>query len=150
MTLYDLTLLFLGVLLIGLVFARFNLTRPKVLLLLLLSLAIFLVLFFSIHHHYQKTCVILAGESLEDIKNLILSWGVAAPLMSIILMTLQAVIAPLPAFLITAANGLVFGVYWGIIISWVGAMCGAFVSFMMSRLFYKRFSAPGRRIVEVE
>ena len=140
MTLYDLTLLFLGVLLIGLVFARFNLTRPKVLLLLLLSLAIFLVLFFSIHHHYQKTCVILAGESLEDIKNLILSWGVAAPLMSIIMMTMQAVIAPLPAFLITATNGLVFGVYWGIIISWIGAMCGALVSFMMSRLFYKSFS----------
>jgi uncharacterized membrane protein YdjX (TVP38/TMEM64 family) len=140
MTLYDLTLLFLGVLLIGLVFARFNLTRPKVLLLLLLSLALFLVLFFSIHHHYQKTCVILAGESLEDIKDLILSWGVAAPLMSIILMTMQAVVAPLPAFLITATNGLVFGVYWGIIISWIGAMCGALVSFMMSRLFYKSFS----------
>ena len=140
MTLYDLTLLFLGVLLIGLVFARFNLTRPKVLLLLLLSLALFLVLFFSIHHHYQKTCVILADESLEDIKDLILSWGVAAPLMSIILMTMQAVVAPLPAFLITATNGLVFGVYWGIIISWIGAMCGALVSFMMSRLFYKSFS----------
>jgi len=42
MTIYDLTLLTLGVLLIGLVFIRFNLGRPRVLLLLLLSLAIFL------------------------------------------------------------------------------------------------------------
>ncbi len=140
MGIYDLTLLFIGVLLIGLLFARYNITRPKILILLLLTLAVFLALFFSIHHHYQETCVILSGESLEDIKALILSWGVAAPLMSIILMTLQAVIAPLPAFLITAANGLVFGVYWGIIISWIGAMCGAFVSFMMSRLFYEKFS----------
>ena len=140
MGIYDLTLLFLGILLIGLVFARYNVTRPKILILLLVTLAVFLAVFFSIHHHYQKTCVIIADESLEDIKGLILSWGVAAPLMSIILMTLQAVIAPLPAFLITAANGLVFGVYRGIIISWVGAMCGALVSFMMSRLFYKSFS----------
>lgn len=140
MTLYDLTLLFLGVLLIGLIFVRYNITRPKVLLLLLLSLTLFFVLFFSIHHHYQKTCVILAGESLEDIKALILSWGVAAPLMSIILMILQAVIAPLPAFLITATNGLVFDVYWGTVISWTGAMCGALVSFLMSRLFYKSFA----------
>lgn len=140
MTLYDLTLLFLGVLLIGLIFARYDITRPKVLILLLLSLALFLALFFSVHHHYQKTCVILVGESLGNIKNLILSWGVAAPLMSIILMTLQAVIAPLPAFLITAANGLIFGVYWGTIISWTGAMCGALVSFMMSRFFYNSFS----------
>jgi uncharacterized membrane protein YdjX (TVP38/TMEM64 family) len=140
MTLYDLILLFLGIMLIVLIFARFNISNPKVLSLLLLTLTLFLVLFFSIHHHYQKTCVILAGESFEDIKDLILSWGVAAPLMSIILMTMQAVIAPLPAFLITAANGIVFGVYWGTLISWTGAMCGALVSFMMSRFFYERFS----------
>ena len=139
MTIYDLTLLFLGVLLIGLIFARHDITRPKVLILLLLSLALFLALFFSVHHHYQRTCVILAGESFEDMKDLILSWGAAAPLMSIFLMTLQAVIAPLPAFLITAANGLIFGLYWGTIISWIGAMCGALVSFMMSRFFYNSF-----------
>lgn len=140
MTLYDLILLFLGVLLTGLIFARYDITRPKVLILLLLSLALFLALFFSVHHQYRETCVILAGESLEDIKALIFSWGVFAPLMSIILMTMQAVIAPLPAFLITAANGLIFGIYWGTIISWTGAMCGALVSFMMSRFFYKSFS----------
>jgi uncharacterized membrane protein YdjX (TVP38/TMEM64 family) len=140
MTLYDLTLLFLGVLLIGLIFTRYNIARPKVLLLFLLSVALFLVLFFSIHHHYRQTCIIVAGDSMEDIRDLILSWGAAAPLMSILLMTMQAVIAPLPAFLITAANGIVFGVYWGTLISWTGAMCGAVVSFMMSRIFYKRFS----------
>jgi uncharacterized membrane protein YdjX (TVP38/TMEM64 family) len=60
--------------------------------------------------------------------------------MSIILMTLQAIIAPLPAFLITATNGLVFGVFWGTVISWIGAICGALVSFMMSRLFYRSVS----------
>ncbi len=140
MTLYDLILLFLGVLLIGLGFARYDITRPKITFLLLLSLALFFGFFFSVHHHYQETCFILAGESFEDIKALILSWGFAAPLMSIILMTMQAVVAPLPAFLITAANGLIFGVYWGTIISWTGAMCGALVSFMMSRFFYNSFS----------
>jgi len=135
-----LTLLFLGILVIGLVFVRLDITRPRILIFLLLTLVIFLVLFFSIHHHIQKTCVILAGESLTDIKELILSWGVAAPLMSIMLMITQALIAPLPAFLITAANGLVFGVYWGTVISWVGAMCGALVSFFISRLFIASFS----------
>jgi uncharacterized membrane protein YdjX (TVP38/TMEM64 family) len=140
MGIYGLIILCLGILLIGLLFTRFDITRPQTIFLLLITLAAFLVLFFSIHHHLQKTCLILVGESLDDIRNLIQSWGVAAPLMSIILMILQAVIAPLPAFLITATNGLVFGVYWGTIISWTGAMCGALLSFMMSRLFYNSFS----------
>jgi uncharacterized membrane protein YdjX (TVP38/TMEM64 family) len=140
MGIYGLTLLFLGTFAIVLVFTRLDFTRPKILILFLLTLAVFLALFFSIHHHFQKSCVILAGESLADIKKLILSWGVAAPFMSIILMSIQAIIAPLPAFLITAANGLVFGIYWGTIISWIGAMCGALVSFMISRLFFESFS----------
>lgn len=144
MGIYALSLLCLGVLLIVFLFSRYDLARGKILVLFLMTLAVFLVLFFSIHHHFQKTCVILAGDSLADIKGLILSWGFAAPLMSILLMTLQAIIAPLPAFLITAANGLVFGVFWGTLISWVGAMCGALVSFMISRLFFESFSGKIR------
>jgi uncharacterized membrane protein YdjX (TVP38/TMEM64 family) len=140
MGMYSLTLFSLGVLIIVLIFTRHDITRPKTLILLVCALLVFLVLFFSIHHHFQKTCSILADESLSDIKELILSWGVAAPLMSIMLMIIQAVIAPLPAFLITATNGLVFGVYWGTVISWIGALCGALVSFFISRLFIESFS----------
>jgi uncharacterized membrane protein YdjX (TVP38/TMEM64 family) len=140
MTIYDLLLLFLGVVLIGLLLSRYDITKPKVFILLVASVAVFLLLFFSIHHHYQKTCIILSGDSMDDIKALILSWGLAAPLMSILLMVLQAVIAPLPAFLITAANGVVFGAYWGTVVSWTGAMIGAFISFLMARMFYRSFS----------
>lgn len=140
MGIYSLTLLLLGILIIVLIFARLEITRPKTLVAFLLTLLIFLALFFSIHHYLQKTCAILQDGSLTDFKRLILSWGVAAPLMSILLMILQAVIAPLPAFLITASNGLIFGVYWGTVISWVGAMLGAFVSFMISRLFFETFA----------
>jgi uncharacterized membrane protein YdjX (TVP38/TMEM64 family) len=140
MGIYSLTLLVLGILIISLIFARLDITKPKTLVAFLLTLGVFLALFFSIHHHLQKTCAILVGGSLTDFRKLILSWGVAAPLMSILLMILQAVIAPLPAFLITASNGLAFGVYWGTVISWVGAMLGAFVSFMISRLFFETFA----------
>jgi uncharacterized membrane protein YdjX (TVP38/TMEM64 family) len=140
MGMYGLSLLSLGVLIIGLIFSRHDITRPKTLTLLVCSLLVFLGLFFSVHHHFQNTCTILADESLTEIKELILSWGVAAPMMSIMLMTIQAVIAPLPAFLIAAANGLVFGVFWGTVISWVGALCGALVSFFISRLFIGSFS----------
>lgn len=139
MGIYSVSFLFFGVLVIGFIFLRFDITKPKILIGLLISLTLYLIIFFSIHHHFQKTCTIIANESFSDIKKLILSWGIAAPLMSIILMTIQAIIAPLPAFLITATNGLVFGLYWGTIISWIGAMCGSLVSFMMSRLIFNNF-----------
>jgi uncharacterized membrane protein YdjX (TVP38/TMEM64 family) len=139
MGIYSLTLLSLGLLIIVLIFTKYDVTRLRTLTLLVCALLVFLVLFFLIHHHIQKTCSILADESLTDIKDLILSWGVAAPIVSIILMTIQAVIAPLPAFLITATNGLVFGVFWGTVISWIGALCGALVSFFISRLFVENF-----------
>jgi len=43
-------------------------------------------------------------------------------------------VAPLPAFLITAANGMIFGMFWGAVISWTGALLGALTSFYIARL----------------
>lgn len=98
-------------------------------------LVLFLVLFFTIHHHFQNTCVILLAGTLDQVMALIRSWGLAAPLMSVLLMITQAIVAPLPAFLITAANGMIFGAFWGALISLIGALLGALTPFSISRLF---------------
>ncbi len=42
-------------------------------------------------------------------------------------------ILPFPAELLTAANGLLFGVWWGLAVSWIGAMAGACVGFGIAR-----------------
>ena len=65
-----------------------------------------------------------AFQSLETAREYIASYGVLAPIVSAILMIFQSVIAPLPAFLITFANGLLFGVWWGAALSWSSAMLG--------------------------
>lgn len=98
-------------------------------------LVLFLAAFFTIHHHFEKSCVILVAGNLDQVISLIRSWGIAAPLMSVLLMITQAIVAPIPAFLITAANGMVFGSFWGAIISWIGAMMGALTSFYIANLF---------------
>lgn len=98
-------------------------------------LVLFLAAFFTIHHHFEKSCVILVAGNLDQVISLIRSWGIAAPLMSVLLMITQAIVAPIPAFLITAANGMVFGSFWGAIISWIGAMMGALTSFYIAHLF---------------
>ena len=70
-----------------------------------------------------------AFQSLETAREYIASYGVLAPIVSAILMIFQSVIAPLPAFLITFANGLLFGVWWGAALSWSSAMLGAALCF---------------------
>lgn len=77
----------------------------------------------------------LGSADVEAVKEYILSYGPLAIVISILLMILQSVAAPIPAFLITFANAAVFGWVYGAIISWVGAMLGAAVCFGLARLF---------------
>ncbi|MDF1618747.1 TVP38/TMEM64 family protein [Petrocella sp. FN5] len=85
----------------------------------------------------------LSEGSVEDVVALIRSFGLGAPIISVLLMILQAFIAPIPSFLITGANGIVFGIVGGTLISWVGAMLGAAGTFYLARVlgedFVKRF-----------
>ncbi len=81
----------------------------------------------------------LSKGSIDDVVSLIQSWGVFAPLFSILLMIIQAVAFPLPSFLVTLANGIVFGIFWGAFISWVGAMAGAVVAFLLARILGEKF-----------
>jgi len=135
MGIYSLFLLFLGILIIGLVYAKTGNNRISHHILFAVILLLFLGIFFTVHHHFEKTCLILIAGNLDHVIKLIRSWGIAAPLMSVMLMITQAIVAPIPAFLVTAANGMVFGSFWGALISWIGALMGALTSFYIARLF---------------
>ncbi len=69
----------------------------------------------------------------EAMRAYIASYGILAPLVSALLMILQSLVAPLPAFLITFVNGLLFGVWWGAALSWGSAMLGAGLCFYIAR-----------------
>ena len=78
--------------------------------------------------------LIAAFQNVETAREYIASYGALAPVVSAVLMIFQSVIAPLPAFLITFANGLLFGVWWGAALSWSSAMLGATLCFFIARL----------------
>lgn len=75
----------------------------------------------------------LSMLNLESLKQYILSFGIWAPIISFILMILQSVVAPLPAFLITFANAALFGWIKGAMLSWTSAMVGAMLCFYIAR-----------------
>ncbi len=94
---------------------------------------------YGYRNDFQNIFEILSGGTVDDLVTLIQSWGIGAPIVSILLMVLQAYIAPIPSFLITGANGLVFGTIGGIIISWIGGMLGAMGTFYLARLLGEKF-----------
>lgn len=76
---------------------------------------------------------ILGRGDVAGLRDYILSFGAWAPIVSALLMVLQALAAPLPAFLLAFANGLAFGVFWGGMLSLVSASLAAAVSFCIAR-----------------
>ena len=80
--------------------------------------------------HFQTTDPEAAVAGLIDYLR---SFGIWAPLVSALLMVAQAVVAPLPAFLLTFANGMLFGWAWGAALSWSSAMVGAALCFWIAR-----------------
>lgn len=95
----------------------------------------------GVNEFMQRSLAAFATLDQQAIERFIDSWGPLAALVSFALMILQAIIAPLPAFLITFANASLFGAFWGGALSWVSAMAGAALCFFIAR-------ALGRDAVE--
>ena len=68
------------------------------------------------------------------------SWGSLGVVASIALMVLHSFV-PFPAEFIAIANGMLFGLGWGVVITWTGAMLGAFAAFGLARLLGRPFVA---------
>jgi uncharacterized membrane protein YdjX (TVP38/TMEM64 family) len=86
--------------------------------------------------------------SVEDITAFIRStgpWGIST---SIGLLVIHSFV-PFPAELVAIANGMVYGVVWGTVITWVGAMLGAYLAFGLTRVlgrpFVEKMLNRGRR-----
>lgn len=62
-------------------------------------------------------------------------WGIAV---SVGLMIVHSFV-PFPAELVAVANGMVYGWFWGIVITWAGAMIGAMLSFGLARKLGRPF-----------
>lgn len=82
---------------------------------------------------------LLLSGNLTEMKKYILSYGFWGPLVSFLLMILQTLIAPLPSFLITLANAMIFGPFYGFILSIFSALFASYVAFYISYWFGRPF-----------
>lgn len=88
----------------------------------------------SFKKNVNKIFSMFATGDFEVIKDFVSSYGIYAAAISFLLMILQSVVAPLPAFLLTFANANLFGWWQGAILSWSSAMAGAALCFYIARI----------------
>lgn len=90
--------------------------------------------------------------SVAEAERLITSFGPWAAVASIALMILHSFV-PFPAEVLAVANGMLFGPVWGTLVTWIGAMLGAYVAFGLARWLGRPFAetfVPPERLDQVD
>lgn len=80
-------------------------------------------------------------NSVESIKELIISTGIWGKLVYVIIQFLQVVVLPIPAIVSTLAGVAIFGPFTSFILSCIGIILGSYVAFLIGRIL-------GRKVVE--
>jgi uncharacterized membrane protein YdjX (TVP38/TMEM64 family) len=80
----------------------------------------------------------LADMSPADAQRFAASWGAWSAAIAVLLMVLHSFV-PLPAEIIAIANGMLFGTWLGIALTWAGAMLGAVLSYALARALGRPF-----------
>jgi len=78
------------------------------------------------------------ARSVEVAEARIRSWGAWGVGGSILLMVVHSFV-PFPAEILAMANGMVYGPLWGTVVTWVGAMLGAYLAFGLARWLGRPF-----------
>jgi uncharacterized membrane protein YdjX (TVP38/TMEM64 family) len=82
-----------------------------------------------------------ARADIAPLRDYLLGFGWWAPVVSTALQVITSVIAPLPSFVLAFVNAMLFGLWWGGLLTWSTALLAAAICFGMSR-------ALGRPVVE--
>jgi uncharacterized membrane protein YdjX (TVP38/TMEM64 family) len=113
---------------------------PAIILVVLLFLN-FALLYLNQGNNLSNTIRFLLNFTPTNIKNYILSFGVFAPIVIILLIIAQSLIAPIPGHFILIASGMIYGPLVGGLIVMTGTLIGAILCFKISEHF-------GRPILE--
>lgn len=77
-------------------------------------------------------------NSVEKIKNFIISFGFYGRLAFVVLQFLQVTVIPIPSAILTIAGAIIYGPFEATLLSLAGILLGSFVAFLLGRTFGKR------------
>lgn len=88
----------------------------------------------AVQQWIHASCGAMTTLNMADLIAYIQSFGAGAVAVSFLLMILQAIVAPIPAFFITLANAAIWGWWQGALLSWTSSMVGASLCFYIARI----------------
>ncbi|WP_170203846.1 TVP38/TMEM64 family protein [Alkalicoccus chagannorensis] len=102
-------------------------------LLLLLLFVLLLFLIPAVRSLMMEAFHALSSGDTEAVRAYLLGFGWATPVISTLLMTIAVVIAPIPTFLVTMANGMLYGFWLGTLLSWTSCLIGAALNYYLAQ-----------------
>ncbi len=114
--------------------------RFRLVLLALLVLALASIQFFA-PDFYPKVYYLTARGNLDGLIEYLRSFGVWAVFISFFIDVMINIVGFLPSIFISTANGLIFGLFWGTIISWLAETVGVAISFWAMRVLFRGMAA---------
>jgi uncharacterized membrane protein YdjX (TVP38/TMEM64 family) len=108
--------------------------RSSLPLVLLAGLVGLVLLVAPARHVLVRGITLLATGQLAGFQQYLQSLGLWAPAVSIALMVAESLFVPVPVTIVMVANGLVFGVWAGIVVSLAGGLAGASAAYTIGRL----------------
>ena len=85
------------------------------------------------HHAYG----IIERGDIAALAEYLRSFGAGAILITLLLFVVMTFTIVFPFMILSGAAGIVFGLFWGIIISWAGEVLGALFMFVFARYFFR-------------
>lgn len=107
--------------------------------LLVILVIITCLIAFYFYRNYSRLYKILNSPAI--LSNFFNSMGIFGPILMFLFVITEIVIAPIPGFVFTIAGAISFGVFWGMVIAYLGNLSGAIISFFLARRY-------GRGIIE--
>jgi uncharacterized membrane protein YdjX (TVP38/TMEM64 family) len=78
---------------------------------------------------------ISSAERIVIVQQYIQSWGIAGPLVYVAMVAVEVVVAPIPGAILYAPGGLLFGGFWGGLLSLIGNVLGAGIACRLMQVF---------------
>jgi uncharacterized membrane protein YdjX (TVP38/TMEM64 family) len=75
----------------------------------------------------------VARADVAPLREYLIGFGWWAPLISTLLQVITSIVAPLPSFVLGIVNAMLFGWWWGAVLTWTTAMLAAAICFGLAR-----------------